>query len=540
MIYKLHNNKMRLLHTDRLELTSFYGDNVPPYAILSHTWGKGEVSLQDLQSGVVQDKAPGYNKIKGCCEVAVADGFEFIWIDTCCIDKSSSTELSEAINSMWTWYKAAGVCYVHLDDVPSGTHDFGPGTAFFKCRWFTRGWTLQELIAPSNLIFYSMDWKELGTKSSLRDTIAQITRIRTDLLLGGDLKSASVAQRMSWASNRDTTRVEDQAYCLMGIFKVHMPMLYGEGRRAFIRLQEEIIKSIDDHTIFAWHGSQWQSDRGSLLASSPAAFHECRYTVKCTFPKKKPNLSKLDINPFSVTNKGIHLELPILTEDATPVTYLAVLDCQSLYKKDYLIALHLERRGDPTLGTDYYARTNYHALASIEPQEASSHSLDSIYVRGYEAYEDITPSLDSVIRLSDYFQSFGIFISEVWPSDKIDGVKSNEVFFTFRSHDRVRGAAILFTSQKMGNFIVLVLYNNNGGSISATIVESGKGTLEEIFGKYWWARPLKIASMRGPEPDRILWPLLDGKNSVSLSIRIQIISGRKVRLILMDIVSSPP
>jgi len=132
---------------------------------------------------------------------------------------------------MWAWYKAAGVCYVYLTDVS--------GTALSMSRWFTRGWTLQELIAPSSLICYGMNWQELGTKSSLRDRVAEFTGIRADLLLGGDLGTGGIAQKMSWASNRKTMRVGDQAYCLMGISNINMPMLYGEGRRAFIRLQEE-------------------------------------------------------------------------------------------------------------------------------------------------------------------------------------------------------------------------------------------------------------------------------------------------------------
>ena len=168
---------------------------------------------------------------------------QFGTADLCCIDKTSSAELSEAINSMYRWYQESGVCYAYLADVPPN--------AFSKSRWFTRGWTLQELIAPSTVIFLDQKWQEIGTKSSLQRVISEITGIPTDILLGGDLEDASIAQRMSWASKRETTRVEDAAYCLMGIFSIHMPMLYGEGERAFIRLQEEIMRVSDDHSLFA-------------------------------------------------------------------------------------------------------------------------------------------------------------------------------------------------------------------------------------------------------------------------------------------------
>jgi len=255
---------MRLIETTKLELEEYFGSQVPPYAILSHTWGRGEVSLQEF-GGEKADEKFGYVKIKRCCEVAVAQGFKYAWVDTCCIDKSSSAELSEAINSMYRWYQEAEVCYVYLEGVRySGTWTEDPPTPpnwtknhslradFSKSRWFSRGWTLQELIAPPNLMFFNSNWEEIGTKLSLQEALTDITGIPAQVLLRGDLGESSIAQRMSWASWRDTTRIEDLAYCLLGIFDVNMPMLYGEGEYAFIRLQEEIIRNSDDHSIFAW------------------------------------------------------------------------------------------------------------------------------------------------------------------------------------------------------------------------------------------------------------------------------------------------
>ncbi|KAF2185267.1 HET-domain-containing protein [Zopfia rhizophila CBS 207.26] len=251
---------MRLLNTTTLLPEEFGGSETPPYAILSHTWESNEVTFQDIGEGYAQNDVR-YKKIEKSCSLAAADGYRYIWIDTCCIDKTSSAELSEAINSMYRWYQDARVCYAYLADVPSFK-------TFSESKWFTRGWTLQELIAPSIVIFLDEEWREIGTKSSLQRRISETTGIPVNILLGDDVGRASVAQRMSWASKRETKRVEDLAYCLMGIFGVHMPMLYGERERAFIRLQEEIMRVSDDHSIFAW---KWKETHGGLLASSPAA-----------------------------------------------------------------------------------------------------------------------------------------------------------------------------------------------------------------------------------------------------------------------------
>ena len=211
---------------------------IPKYAILSHTWGKEEVSFQDFQSPTAKCMV-GHSKIIGCCDEARAAGLTYVWIDTCCIDKTSSSKLSEAINSMYVWYEIAEVCYAHLADLPGsidGKASPLASAAFTRSRWFTRGWTLQELLAPSNVVFYSQDWAMIGTKSSLRNEISKITSIPVEVLSKDSRFEASIAMRMSWASKRYTTRIEDMAYSLMGIFGVNMPLLYGEGHNAFARL----------------------------------------------------------------------------------------------------------------------------------------------------------------------------------------------------------------------------------------------------------------------------------------------------------------
>ncbi|KAH7350587.1 heterokaryon incompatibility protein-domain-containing protein [Rhexocercosporidium sp. MPI-PUGE-AT-0058] len=269
---------MRLLHTTKLTLHTFFDKDVPKYAILSHRWDEEEVIFQDLQSGRGPDM-PGFAKIQGCCAQARSDGWEYAWIDSCCIDKSSSAELSEAINSMFKWYEKAMVCYVYLSDVDGKK---AIPEQLEVSAWFTRGWTLQELLAPETVVFFDRYWRDIGTKSTLEDLISQITRIR-DIFAW---QECCVAEKMSWASRRGTTRVEDEAYCLMGIFDVNMPLLYGEGKKAFQRLQLEILNSSDDDSLFCWED---HDGFGSMLAVSPAAF-ESGYNIR-HYPGRDPALS---------------------------------------------------------------------------------------------------------------------------------------------------------------------------------------------------------------------------------------------------------
>ena len=173
---------------------------------------------------------------------------------SCCIDKSSSAELSEAINSMFRWYRGAEVCYAYLSDVPNAPPSSGEAWGHIhKSKWFTRGWTLQELVAPKDLRFYSKDWQPLGTKAQFADMISSMTKIGTRFLFGDNLDLASIAQKMSWAANRQTTRLEDQAYSLLGIFDINIPLLYGEGSKAFQRLQHTLLTTYpEDQSLFVW------------------------------------------------------------------------------------------------------------------------------------------------------------------------------------------------------------------------------------------------------------------------------------------------
>jgi hypothetical protein len=247
---------MRLLHVNDgvLILIKFRPSDIPPYAILSHTWGSDdeEVTFQDMVNGKGWSKA-GYRKIRFCADQTAKDGLKYFWVDTCCIDKSNNVELAEAINSMYRWYRNAAKCYVYLSDVSTGKHSISSQTlwesAFRQSRWFTRGWTLQELIAPQSVEFFSRDGKRLGDKVSLDAQIYEITRIPAKALRGSHqgslLSDFSVTERMSWAEKRETTRKEDIAYSLLGIFDVSMPLIYGEGsERALNRLRGEIDRAL--------------------------------------------------------------------------------------------------------------------------------------------------------------------------------------------------------------------------------------------------------------------------------------------------------
>jgi len=233
----------------------FLNDDLPPYAILSHTWGKEseEVIFEDMVSGSGRVKV-GYQKLRFCGEQAKKDGLQYFWVDSCCIKKSSDSELSESINCMFHWYQRAAKCYVYLWDVSITKRKRGDEKAqdtweqaFQQSRWFTRGWTLQELLAPASVEFFSKEGSRVGDKQSLEQWIHKITRIPVLALHGPGLSQFSVDQKLDWAKNRKTTREEDWAYSLLGICGISMSVLYGKGRtNAVRRLRKEIDGALKD------------------------------------------------------------------------------------------------------------------------------------------------------------------------------------------------------------------------------------------------------------------------------------------------------
>jgi hypothetical protein len=251
---------MRLLECKAngdLSLTKDLFKDIPPYAILSHTWGDDdqEVSYKDLTDGLGKSKA-GYRKIQFCGEQARRDGLGHFWVDTCCINKVDSVEVQRSINSMFLWYKNAVKCYVYLSDVSmpgdgdESAYKIATQSLFLTARWFTRGWTLQELLAPSSVEFFSSEYKWLGDKFSLERLIHERTGIPVEGLRRYDPKKFSLDERMSWTAKRETQHEEDMAYSLLGMCNIFLPLIYGEGQEnAFRRLREEVSRSVKGNEV---------------------------------------------------------------------------------------------------------------------------------------------------------------------------------------------------------------------------------------------------------------------------------------------------
>ncbi|KAH7383015.1 heterokaryon incompatibility protein-domain-containing protein, partial [Cadophora sp. MPI-SDFR-AT-0126] len=295
-----------------LTLTNFVGDDIPHYAVLSHTWGPDgeEVTFKDIWACTAGSKA-GYTKVKFCGENAAKDALEYFWVDTCCIDKSSSTELQEAIASMFRWYRNATKCYVYLSDVSTNSDALADPSlrswqsALRESRWFTRGWTLQELIAPLSVEFFCSNGRRLGDKVSLERQLHEITGIAIPALRGTSPSVFSVTERMSWSKNRQTKREEDKAYSLLGIFDVHMPLLYGEGEQnAFERLSAAICE----------HAKKHKRDEVSQAFLN----HTKRLKSSSGQPSSIPSL--LDLHPEPLSYSGYAVQ------DIGATTYLPLID----------------------------------------------------------------------------------------------------------------------------------------------------------------------------------------------------------------------
>ncbi|KAH7911574.1 heterokaryon incompatibility protein-domain-containing protein, partial [Hygrophoropsis aurantiaca] len=297
------------------------------FAILSHTWGKDEPSYKDLKKyrNLV---GQGYEKLKKFCEVAYKEyGVEFAWADTVCIDKTSSAELDESIRSMFKWYESAYICIAYLaettslDDMPAD-------------RWFTRGWTLQELLAPRRMKFYAGDWAPLTSMpnekgydrlqplekadpacGSILNAVHQATTISMRQI--HDFRprvDKDIAMRMSWVAKRDTTRGEDTAYCMMGIFGVSISIAYGEGpQHAFFRLFKAILDISNDPDIFNWAGEPIRPDvhPSRMLPSSP----ECYLSHQRISHNNQREFEESVVEPPTLTSAGLRMRVVVVPVD---------------------------------------------------------------------------------------------------------------------------------------------------------------------------------------------------------------------------------
>ncbi|KAK7441763.1 hypothetical protein VKT23_016426 [Stygiomarasmius scandens] len=244
----------RLIDVCTLKLVEFHERaDVPPYAILSHRWIFGqEVTLQEFSEvRNAKTSKSGYHKIRAACRQAFKDGFRYIWVDTCCIDKGNHDDVARNIRFMYSYYEKSEVCYAHLADVnvhPGGLQSEWEWD-FQRSEWFERGWTLQELLAPRKVIFFDKHWTRLGTNHDLQDTISWITTIPPEILSGQQsLLDIDPLERMAWAVGRETTKPQDQAYCLLGLLGVSMDPDYDEDVRvSFERLKKAFLNVHPEH-----------------------------------------------------------------------------------------------------------------------------------------------------------------------------------------------------------------------------------------------------------------------------------------------------
>ncbi|ESZ94371.1 hypothetical protein SBOR_5235 [Sclerotinia borealis F-4128] len=410
--------------------------------------GQERSTFHSMQGGdCINDE--GFAQIEGCCAQAARDGWMYIWIDSCCIDKSRSAELSEAINSTFKWYQNSRVCYAYLGDVESSL-DPSRSADFKSSNWFTRGWTLQELLGPKTLVFFDRNWNLIGSKEDLQVDLRKITGV----LNIDNWRSASIAQKLSWASQRITTKIEDLAYNLLGRFDVNMSPLYGEGKKAFIRLQFEILAVSDDETIFAWRDASEMG--GGLLAHSPAAFCDSADSISRPFhtiQKWNPNSIR---RPYLMTNKGLKLELPL----ATPFTdcscgYVKHLAHESLaYPSDTKLA-PLQccyegntNSGNPYVLAVYLIRNRGNEFTRIDPGCLETIDIRQLDRRQPSHRKDGTsPCLDkfSALRIEEHMDN--IFVRQRQPMD----VEICEPYDIWIETKELTGVGFSMTSEWLSN-----------------------------------------------------------------------------------------
>ncbi|KAH9866317.1 hypothetical protein J1614_008883 [Plenodomus biglobosus] len=467
---------MRLLHARTFEFHVFEGLYIPGYAILSHRWEGKEISFKEMEEvhKIMESPArrPYFEKVRQCCLQAIEDKLDYVWIDTCCIDKSSSAELSEAINSMYQWYEGSEICYAYLSDVQYEYEGANLSTKilmetrkFEDSKWWTRGWTLQELLAPEVVKFFApgpVNWVAIGTRESLISEISLRTNIDHETLLGRDVELSSVGRRMSWAAERETTRPEDLAYCLLGLFRVNMPLLYGEGDRAFLRLQvsqgmpysvqyllvqEEIMKSSDDQTILAWEVDLATTDFKSVicgpLATSPSQFRGSDDLLPIVDPKMD--------KPYSMTNKGLLIELQIVQEDGMSATGLLQASTSGTYNSQIQLPLVRLTKEE----SSYYARDSRitGTLAQSTGNLISHGVLKTIFIK--QNPEQITRSRINMIAQTQGLDKYGYSPAFLHPSSITSETTENNLLVNSFPFGCRRGM-IWFACEDQSHAVILI------------------------------------------------------------------------------------
>jgi hypothetical protein len=335
---------------------------------------------------------------------------------------------------MYLWYQNSQVCYAYLADVKRG-RNFKEDMS--KSNWFTRGWTLQELLAPSLVVFFDRDWIDIGTKGSLQEEISKITGIEDFV----NFKTACIAQKMSWVSQRETTRVEDMAYCLLGLFDVNMPPLYGEGEKAFTRLQLEILKISDDESIFAWYG-QFHDNFGSLdppppwglLASSPKQFKYSGAIKPLDIDSRSGTVFEGDDYPFTMTNKGLHISLHLFRDIFNDSHFIVPLKCVVIDTRDerkLIPSIVLERR--KVRGLERYGRTSNPPAEPVflltlfelrqRPLTLEGYSRKYVYVKEeyLQPHQPLKLTIESFTIDTSLLKDHGFVFSKYWHPHHVPG-----------------------------------------------------------------------------------------------------------------------
>jgi len=513
---------MWLVDTETLQLRPVAYVGRIKYAILSHTWdGNREISYQDIQDVEKARAKPGFAKVAGTCDIARSKKIKYAWIDTCCIDKTSSAELSEAINSMFQWYKQAHVCYVYLsyfEPLPNSLNEKARlemvDSRLRKCRWFTRGWTLQELVAPKKLEFFDRGWNFIGSKEDLERTLFEVTGIDGAILRDSSgLESIPIGRRMSWAVGRETTRIEDRAYSLLGIFNINMPLLYGEGTRAFFRLQQHIASQSNDLSLIAWRYKTGTDNDdfpmfSGVFADTPDAFWSCT-----TLRRHGDYLATA--REFSITNMGMRISGGTLLENSSDnntsssseMEFLLGLDCIVMTEEDdngddglaRWVAIRLKKVGDtfvrymPALIATAKSRMEWTTtplkhLGSVvggEPASGSSSngSKSSVYIQTMMRSDEIR-------RVSSLMNTGVVIVYDEYTANRIteqsgfpkDPQRSSSQVYTFpsRGEDNFHCAHVLKTKTEI--FVVVCKLQWTGTNCELRIgVFNGQDILPAAF-----------------------------------------------------------
>ncbi|KEZ45583.1 hypothetical protein SAPIO_CDS1921 [Scedosporium apiospermum] len=385
---------MRLLAIDQngeLSFTKDLGGNIPSYAILSHTWStnaQDEVTFKDIENGTWKRKL-AHGKIEFCIEQARRDGLQYLWVDTCCIDRSDPEELRGSINSMFQWYSDSAQCYVYLSDVSKPAGQAGDDqpwkAAFQRSRWFTRGWTLQELLAPGSIQFFSREGQHLGDMESLEQEIHNVTKIPISALRQTtSLGRFDVEERFGWAEKRQTLHPEDWAYSLLGLFGVFIQPMYGEGRDSAVKRLREAIESAPERREylrkFQTCPYQDRKDRNPLAADGTLEW----FTNHSLFQQWNQSPSEHILLVSGEPGSGKSVLARHLVDEVLPSTTMRTT-CYFFFKEDY------------------------------EDQRSPAAALCSILHQLFDQYPaSLSPKILKDLRLKRDLNSFFASFSDLW------------------------------------------------------------------------------------------------------------------------------